>query len=232
MGFTSSNTRLALYQRRYYIKGWYGDYHLSAEELKSQIEKDAKNGPFNWIASAPVLWDVISRHDFPYGVRDEIAALIVDCFAELEDPHYNSYRDPSELEAVSNCYYVLPLDHPSRQNYLTAIIKREIRLSYSDEIDSDIDVLLLFSGEAHSFFEADYIEKKLMELREQERSGKKLNFAKLHRKIRKDYSKLYHKAAKSGLFERDTLEQHEFLVHSAVRPAMDEFRSDGNDDDW
>ena len=211
MGFTSSNTRLALYQRRYYIKGWYGDYHLSAEELKSQIEKDAKNGPFNWIASAPVLWGVISRHDFPYGVRDEIAALIVDCFAELEDPHYDTYQDPSELEAVSNCYYVLPPDHPSRQNYLTAIIRREIRLSYSDEVDSDIDVLLFHSGKIHDLFESDYIEKKIAELKAQEQSGEKLDFIKLHRKICREYSKLYKKTAKKGFFKND---HQELLVRS------------------
>ena len=122
-------TMLAIYQQpKYFVTSWYNKtYLLTAEELLGRIERDSRSD-YNWLASATELWRTINSTSttgvtFPREARERIAELIVQCFANIFQKDGAGYKKPTDCDAVSDCYYVLPFGHPVRDDYLKAIIK-------------------------------------------------------------------------------------------------------------
>ena len=212
-------TTLAIYEPKYYIVGWYDNsYWLTAKQLLERVKKDYYSSCFGWIASATDLWRVISQPDFPPEIREDIASLIVNCFANLEDPHSDTgHQKPTDMEAVRCCYYTLPFGHPTRDDYLKAILMREIRLSYGTECDSDLDVLLWHSGATHDHFENNFIKTELEAAKNREQSGEKLNFEKWRHYLRKKYTRLYKKSSKNGYFQAD-VDKTKSIIHDYPTP--------------
>ena len=196
---------MSFFEKKYEIRGWTGNYSMTAKQLYERVLEDSKSN-YNWIASASELVRICEDVDFPVEYAQFIKSAILNCCADLETQkeyeHIGSIRSIDE-EAVYFCYNSLTdFDEKSRQvkkKYLHAVITAITKYNHSEVR------FCMHPGPAYREVCKDWIKTKFNE----NVSREEIDFDKLREDLYLDFDKTIQKAEKDGVFEEDDKENRE-----------------------
>lgn len=186
---------------KFYLPNRYRKQYLTADQIKNLISRDSTLYYPQWDVDLENLWQIVSLSAFPQATRAEIASSIIQCAVKTEDLFCDGNYAFENMEIIQKYYRVLT-DDSIRKNYLAAIAKREIEISYSGSRNLSV-IAPWHSGKIHRKYENAFIKREVNTICRRESKGKPTNLAIWRQTLGKKYQKRYQKDAETGKFEED-----------------------------